>query len=267
MLVSQKLSKLGLPDVSGPPDLSSLANLSGLAGGPAHPLTASGLQRPLPFKNALRIQESLSAGLERKVLTWMAERIPPAINSDHLTLLGSVSMLLAGTSYAMARWNRWGLILATLCLALNWFGDSLDGTLARVRNRQRPRYGFYLDHVLDTFGAFFLVAGVAISGYIDWRIAAGMLVAFLMLSIEVYLATYTLGSFRLSFWKFGPTEGRILLALGNITLLVRPNAGILGSPYRLFDVGGLVAITGMAVMLLVATLRHAARLYREETLP
>lgn len=151
------------------------------------------------FRNARRDQTSVSSGLERKVLIWLAQRIPACVNSDHLTLLGFISMLLVGISYALARWNPLGLILATFFLALNWLGDSLDGTLARVRNRQRPRYGFYVDHMLDVFGALFLTAGLAISGYIDWRIAAGMLVAFLMLSIEVYLATYTLGVFQLSF--------------------------------------------------------------------
>ncbi len=225
------------------------------------------VQNQLGFRNATRLQESFSAGTERKMLLWLAARMPSWINSDHLTLLGFVSMFLAGASYALARWNRVGLILATLCLASNWFGDSLDGTLARVRNRQRPRYGFYVDHMIDTFGASFLMSGLAVSGYVDWRIAIGMLFAFLMLSIEVYLATYTLGTFRLSFWKFGPTEIRILLALGNVALCFRPTVGVLGSPYRLFDVGGVIAIAGMAIMLVVATLCHIAKLYREEILP
>src|SRR6202035_3121759 len=141
---------------------------------------------------------------ERKALLWLAERLPPFIKPDHLTVLGFVAMFLAGCSYAFGRWTPWGLLLATFCLALNWFGDSLDGTLARVRNRQRPRYGFYVDHMIDSFGALFLMGGLAVSGYIDWRIAMGLLVAFLLLSIESYLASYTLGIFRLSFAKFGP---------------------------------------------------------------
>ncbi len=239
---------------------------SQLAAGPAPRLSTSE-PKPPTFKNATRIQENLSAGLERKLLVWLAERTPAWIHSDHLTLLGFVSMFLAGACYALARWNRIGLILATLCLALNWFGDSLDGTLARVRNRQRPRYGFYVDHMIDTFGAFFLMAGLAFSGYTDWRIAMGMLAAFLMLATEVYLATYTLGAFRLSYWKFAPTEIRILLALGNITLSFRPSVKVLGSPYRLFDVGGVIAIAGMAIMLVVTAVAHTVRLYREEMLP
>lgn len=223
--------------------------------------------RPLEFENALRIQESATARLERKALLWLAARMPSWINSDHLTLLGFASMFLACASYALARWNRVGLLLATLCLALNWFGDSLDGTLARVRNRQRPRYGFYVDHMTDSIGALLLMTGLAMSRYINWQIAAGMLVAFLLLSIETYLASYTLGVFRLSFWKFGPTEIRILLALGNIALWFRPNLQVLGSAYRLFDFGGLVATGGMAIMLVITAVRHTATLYREETQP
>lgn len=107
----------------------------------------------VPFRDAFRLQESFSAAAERKALAWLAGRIPPGVNSDHLTLLGFASMFFAGASYAYARTNPAGLILATLFLALNWFGDSLDGTLARLRNRQRPRYGFYVDHMIDSLAA------------------------------------------------------------------------------------------------------------------
>jgi phosphatidylglycerophosphate synthase len=222
------------------------------------------LARPIKFHHARREQNSLSSGPERRLLIWLAERTPAGINSDHLTLLGAVSMLTVGLCYAWARWSSLGLPLATLALALNWLGDSLDGTLARVRGRQRPRYGFYVDHVVDTFGALFLTSGLAVSGYLDWRIAAGMLIAFLMLSIETYLATYTLGTFKLSFWKFGPTELRIMLAAGNIALWLKPASGLSG--HRLFDVGGAIAIAGMMAMLVSAAVQHTVRLYREERL-
>lgn len=218
-----------------------------------------------PFQNAARIQDSVTSGPERKALLWLASRIPASIHSDHLTLLGFVAMFLAGCSYALARWNSWGLLLATLCLAVNWFGDSLDGTLARVRNRQRPRYGFYVDHMIDSFGALFLMAGLGASGYIDWRIAAGMLVAFLLLSIETYLAAYTLGVFRLSFAKFGPTEIRILLGIGNVVLFFHPHTQVQVWSYRLLDFGGAIAIAGMGMMVVASAAAHTIRLYREET--
>lgn len=219
------------------------------------------------FKDAFRLQESFTAPAERQILAWLAVRLPATVNSDHLTLLGFMAMFLAGASYALARTSRAGLILATVFLAMNWFGDSLDGTLARLRNRQRPRYGFYVDHMMDTFGGFFLMAGLSISGFIDWRIALGMFVTFLMLSVEVYLATYTLGVFQLSFAKFGPTEIRILLALGNVALWFRLDARILGSSYRIFDVGGILAILAMSLMLIISTIFNTAKLYRAEPRP
>ncbi|HEX3376526.1 MAG TPA: CDP-alcohol phosphatidyltransferase family protein [Candidatus Acidoferrales bacterium] len=218
------------------------------------------------FKDAFRLQESFTAPLKSKVLPWLAAKMPAQINSDHLTFLGFLSMFLAGASYTFARTHRYGLILATVFLALNWFGDSLDGTLARLRNRQRPRYGFYVDHMIDTFGGLFLMGGLALSGFIDWRIALGMFIAFLMLSVQVYLATYTVGTFQLSFAKFGPTEIRILLATGNAALWFYPDMRVFGASLRLFDVGGIIAIAGMSGMLVVSTIYNTAKLYRAETL-
>lgn len=151
-----------------------------------------------------------------------------------------------------------------MCLAVNWLGDSLDGTLARYRNQQRPRYGFYVDHMVDSFGAVALMGGLALSGYMHPWIAMGLLVAFLVLSIQTYLATYTIGEFRLSFWSFGPTELRILLAVGNLALLRWPM--VLHGQYRLFDVGGMVGLVGMTAMLACFTAKNAYELYRQERL-
>jgi archaetidylinositol phosphate synthase len=218
------------------------------------------------FQQEKRVQESFSAAAERKALNWLAARLPDWVNSDHLTVLGSLGMLLAGASYAAARWHAWGLLAATFFLAVNWFGDSLDGTLARLRNCQRPRYGFYVDHLLDSFGALFLMGGLAVSGYINPWMAMAMLIAFLLLSIEVYLTTYTLGSFQLSYGKLGPTEIRIVLAMGNLALYFRGSPLVLGGRFLLLDVGGVVGIAGMTIMLLVSAARHVAQLYREERL-
>ena len=222
------------------------------------------LRKPA-FTSARRVQESLSSGVEKKALLRLAARTPAGINSDHLTLLGFAAQFLAGVSYALAGRNKYALLAATFFIGLNWLGDSLDGTLARFRNQQRPRYGFYVDHIIDTFGAAFLMGGLAVSGCLHSGVAIAMLIVFFMLSIEVYLATYTLGHFQLSYWIFGPTEIRILLAIGNITLLYRPTAHILGHAFRLYDVGGAIATTAMGVMLVVSTVRHTLMLYRQET--
>jgi archaetidylinositol phosphate synthase len=245
---------------------SHLARTSAIQKGSNSIHPAKSFCRQQKFKNATRLQTSFTAATERRALLWLAARMPPCINSDHLTMLGFMAMFLAGCSYALARWNPWGLLLATVCLALNWFGDSLDGTLARVRNRQRPRYGFYVDHIIDSFGALFLMGGLAVSGYIDWRIAMGLLVAFLLLSIESYLASYTLGIFRLSFAKFGPTEIRILLGIANTVLFFLPSARISGWSARLFDIGGAIAIVAMTAMAIFAAVSHTLALYRQETL-
>lgn len=240
-------------------------NTSPINSTPSRTAHAATERRAPSFQNATRLQQSFTATAERRALLWLAARMPQRINSDHLTLLGFVSMFFAGASYAFARWSSLGLLLATIFLALNWFGDSLDGTLARFRNCQRPRYGFYVDHIIDSLGALFLMGGFAISGFIDWRVAAGMLVAFLLLSIESYLATYTLGVFRMSFAKFGPTEIRLLLALGNVALWLRPDAKVPGLSWRILDFGGVIAIAGMLLMFLAAAILHTRTLYNQET--
>jgi phosphatidylglycerophosphate synthase len=219
------------------------------------------------FRDASRAQVSLLAPVEKKCLIWLAQRTPPWVNSDHLTALGLVSLVGAGLGYWYAHWHRRGLGIVIVCLCLNWLGDSLDGTLARVRNRLRPRYGFYVDHIVDAFGTFFLLGGLGLSGYMSPAVAAGLLIAYFMLSIEVYLATYTIGTFHLSFWKFSPTELRILLMIGNVALLWRPWVRVFGGMYRLFDVGGVVGIAGLSLMLVTAAVRHTVQLYRDERLP
>lgn len=218
------------------------------------------------FRHAVRIQEAITAPVERKVLLWLACRVPQSVSPDHLTALGFAAQLLAGMSYGLAAWNKYALWLATLFIAVNWLGDSLDGTLARYRQRLRPRYGFYVDHMADTFGSVFLMSGLALSRFLHWQIAVGMLVAFLVLSVESYLTTYTIGKFCMSHALFGPTEIRILLMIGNVALLYHPHAHLLGREFLLFDVGGTIAILGMAGMAVIATARHTIQLYREERL-
>ena len=217
------------------------------------------------FRCAERTQTSLLSGVEKKALLWLAQRIPEWVSSDHMTALGFVSLLAVGLSYWYSRYSRIGLLLVAVFFVLNWFGDSLDGTLARVRNRQRPRYGFYVDHILDACGSVSVFVGLALSGYMSERIAVGLLVAYFLLSIEVYLATYTVGKFHLSFGAFSPTELRLLLIIGNIALLSKPLVTLAGRQYLLFDIGGLIGIVGMSVALLWAIVKHTAYLHRADT--
>lgn len=212
--------------------------------------------------SARRLQESFLAEGERRLLVAIARRIPAGINSDHLTILGFAAQLLTGVSYVLARLHPMWLVVAVVSLMLNWLGDSLDGTLARVRRQLRPRYGFYVDHMLDSLGSVALMAGLAFSGYMAPILAVMLLVVFLLLSIQSYLATCALDEFRLSFWRFGPTEIRISLAVGNLALLRWPTVS--SAHYRLFDVGGTIAVAIMSAMLCYFTGKNIFRLYQRE---
>lgn len=222
------------------------------------------MRRLRPFPDMLRVQESWVAAHEKRALVWLAARTPRWVGPDHLTALGLAAQIGAGACYTLAVWNKYFLLGVIFCLAMNWLGDSLDGTLARVRQQLRPRYGFYVDHMVDSFGALFLMGGLALSGYMHPRIAIGLLLAFLMLSIQSYLATCALGEFRLSFWRFGPTELRMLLAIGNLALLWKPQVHFLGRDYKLFDLGGAIGLAGMTLMLVFFAGENTVRLYREE---
>ena len=216
------------------------------------------------FQDAKRIQESILSPLEKKTLVFLASHMPGWVNSDHLTVLGFIGMILAGVAYWLSRYNKYALILTVVFLGINWFGDSLDGTLARYRGKLRPRYGFYVDHIVDTFGALFLLGGLALSGYMHYLIALGLLITYYMFSIEIYLATYCIGQFRLSYGVFGPTELRVLLSIGNLVLIFHPMATILGHQYKLFDVGGICGIAGMGLLLVFSAIRNTVTLYGQE---
>jgi archaetidylinositol phosphate synthase len=219
------------------------------------------------FRPAARVNQALTAAVERRALQWMAARAPRWLSSDQLTVLGLGAQIGAGAGYALARYDRRALLLVIVCLVLNWFGDSMDGSLARARCQQRPRYGFYVDHMVDVFGAIALMCGLGCSGLLHWQTAIAMLVAFLLLACESYLATYTLSHFQLSQGLFGPTEIRILLIVGNLALLRSPYSTIFGHRLLLFDLGGAIASVCMVASAVLLTVRHTAQLYREEPLP
>lgn len=218
------------------------------------------------FQDATRVQQTFITAAEKKVLRWLAERTPERVNPDHLTILGAVGMFLAGASFALARYSHYGLLLSCVFLAVNWLGDSLDGTLARYHHRQRPRYGFYVDHVIDSFGVTALLAGMGASGHMRPIIAMWLLVAYLLLATEIFLATYSLGRFEMSHFHFGPTELRILLCAGNLYVFFHPSTHPFGLSLSLFDFGSLIGAAGMVTMAMISFARHARLLYRAELL-
>jgi archaetidylinositol phosphate synthase len=222
---------------------------------------------PVSGGHHVREHRSVLAAAEKRVLVWIAERLPSAVSPDHLTMLGAIAMFGAGAAFAATPISRWALALVPIFLAINWFGDSLDGTVARVRNQQRPRYGFYVDHVVDIANATMLFAGMALSGVASPWVAVALLVAYLLLCAESFLATHTLGVFRLSFSGFGPTELRIVLGIGSLVAIYRPVVQPFGfGEFRLFDVGGLVATIAMAIVFLISAARNTRTLYLAERL-
>ena len=226
-------------------------------------LETTGL-RVAEFREATRIQQSFITKAEKRALRWLAERVPAAVNSDHLTALGAIGMFLAAASYALVRFDRVGLLFACLFLGVNWFGDSLNGTLARYRNRQRPRYGFYVDHVIDGFGVTALLAGMGASGHMNPLLAVWMLVAYLLLSSEIFLATYALARFEMSYFYFGPTELRLLLCAGNLYVFFYPRVHPFGLPLSLWDFGAVVGSIGMTMVAIFSFIRHTRVLYHAE---
>ena len=180
------------------------------------------------FREAQRHLAGLTARAEKRALLWLAPRTPGWITSDHLTLLGLVAMAACGALYALAGRFPWLLLLVNVGLAVNWLGDSLDGTLARYRQVERPRFGFYVDHLVDAFGALLVLGGLALSGLMSPLVAAGFLVAYFLLAIETYLATYAIGRFKISWGPFGGTELRMVLALVNGLVFFEPRVSVGG---------------------------------------
>jgi archaetidylinositol phosphate synthase len=217
----------------------------------------------------VRQHNSVLAAAEKRALIWIASRLPRWINSDHLSALGLAAMAGAGGSFVLAGTDPVaGASLVVLCLLLNWFGDSLDGTVARVRNQQRPRYGYYLDHVIDLTGTALLFAGLALSGYMSPMIATLVVAAFFLVSAETYLATHARGVFNMAFIGVGPTELRILMAAGAMALINTPTVDPFGmGPVRLWDLGGIIGALGMAMTFVITSARNVRALYVEETRP
>jgi phosphatidylglycerophosphate synthase len=203
----------------------------------------------------------LLAGPERRLLTALAAHVPRTIRSNHLTVLGTLGAVGAGAAYALSHRGPLWLWVASGMLALNWLGDSLDGTLARVRQTQRPKYGYYLDHVVDAFSTAVIGLGIGLSPYVDLGIALGLVVAYLALSINVYLESTVFGVFRLAYGRIGPTEVRIILVLLTAAVAVyEASTGMRSlSLARAANWGMTAVLVGMVGVLVV---RFAHNLYR-----
>jgi phosphatidylglycerophosphate synthase len=216
------------------------------------------------FREAQRHLAGLTARAERRALSFLAARTPGRITSDHLTLLGFASTAACGALYAASGRHPWLLLLVNVGIALNWLGDSLDGTLARHRGVERPRFGFYVDHLADAFGAAFVLAGLALSGLMSPLVAAGVLIAYFLVAIETYLATHAIGRFKVSFGPFGGTELRILLAVANVLVLRHPVWTVWGTEWLAFDLLGAGVAAILAAIAVASGVRGTRALVRLE---
>jgi archaetidylinositol phosphate synthase len=207
----------------------------------------------------------LLAGPERRLLRWIAARLPGWVTSDQLTVLGVLAATATAAGYALSGLHPGWLWGASAALVVNWLGDSLDGTLARVRHTERPRYGYYLDHAVDAYATAAIGIGLGLSPYVSLGVALGLVVVYLWLSINVYLESTVFGAFRLAYGRLGPTEVRLILIAVNTGLALHHRVPWLaGVPIRLLADGLCIALALAMFALLVnrftRNLRDLARL-------
>lgn len=212
------------------------------------------------FKDAKRLNETLLRPLEGKALGWMVKRLPNKVHPDHLTVITIIASVVIGLSYYLTNISSNFLWLASLGFILNWFGDSLDGTLARYRHIERPKYGFFVDHITDAITEFIIVLGLGLSPYIRLDIALYCLVGYLMLSILTYVNTYVQGLFQLSYGKLGPTEVRVIFIILNTLLYFGVNTEVEISKFDLrltiLDTAGLIVGTIFLIIFIIFSLKH-----------
>jgi archaetidylinositol phosphate synthase len=212
----------------------------------------------------VRVHTAVTAAAEKRLLVWIAERIPAFVNSDHLTCAGTLALFGVGACL----WTGGGALpLVIPLLVINWLGDSLDGTLARVRRHERPRYGYYVDHVLDAVGFAAIFGGLILGGHMTANAGLAFVAAYYLVVVEVALATHARGTFRIAAFGVGPTELRLLLAAGTLQLMRSGVVAIGAHSWLLFDVGAAVGITGLLLTFVYSALANGIALYREERLP
>ncbi len=189
------------------------------------------------LENHFRATNTILSFIEKPLINWLVRRLPAWVTPDLLTLLGVVGALITGIGYSLSFYHPEWLWAASLGLFINWFGDSLDGNIARYRKIERPRYGFFIDHTLDSICMILVGIGVGLSPYARLDIVLLALVGYLLMSIFVYIKTLIIGVFSISYFGFGPTETRIFIILGN-TLVFFFGAGeipLFGEKYTILD--------------------------------
>jgi len=211
-----------------------------------------------------RENDILLGPLERPALQWFARHLPPWITPDVLTFIGITGSIITFAAYWASNSSAWFLWLASAGLVINWFGDSLDGTIARYRHIERPKYGYFVDHAVDGVSETLVALGLGLSPYVSFSVAAVALVGYLLMSTYVYLTTYVRGVFKLSYGRIGPTEVRVIIILFNVILFFAGAAPITVGTLSVFDVliGALAA--ALLIVFVVSTVKEARLLAVED---
>lgn len=226
--------------------------------------------------DAVRIQTSFLNALEKKVLVWLAERQPKWVTSDILTYIGTFGAVVIASGYILSAWNINFLWLSSLGFVINWYGDSLDGTLARVRKTQRPVYGYYIDHTIDCINEFLIFLGIGLSGLMHLELALMILALYFMLTINVSINAHLKKEFRLTYAKLGPTEFRVLAVIVNtILVLVAPvrtfafDFSVFGKAVTLhsLDLAGILVLVALIVIYLITISKDAHEYAEMDPMP
>lgn len=213
-----------------------------------------------------RVNDILLGPLERPALQWLAARQPAWMTPDLLTAIGTVGAFMIFAGYLLCNRSPWFLWLVNLGLVVNWYGDSLDGTLARYRKIERPRYGFFVDHTVDAFNTMLILLGLGLSPYARFDLAALALIAYLMMSVLVYVRTYVQGVFKISYGKIGPTELRVVIFLANtfIFFFGNPQITLPFATLSMIDLLVILVAVGLLVVYVVTAFQEARALASEE---
>ena len=227
-------------------------------------------------KKAVRIQNSILNGAEKKALAWLAERQPKWVVSDMLTLVGIIGALMIGAGFVLCSKNINWLWLSIAGFVVNWYGDSLDGTLARVRKTQRPLYGYYLDHTVDCFNEAFMFLGLGLSYLMRLDIALMILIVYLFLTVNVSVNAHLKSEFKLTYGKLGPTEFRVIACLLIMCVIFFPcirefhtSMHFLGREVALtaLDIAGLVILAVLVLIYLVTVIQDARGYAKADPMP
>ena len=223
-------------------------------------------QNKSAIENHKRVNDILLAPLERPALAWLVRVMPRWVTPDMLTFFGFFAGILIGVSYLLTNLDKNFLWLANLGFILNWFGDSLDGNLARYRKIERPRYGFFIDHAVDIITEVFIFLGLALSPFVDFKIAVLALIAYLCMTNLVFLITSVEGVFQISYGRLGPTEARVIAMSANTIIYFVGNPQV-HMPFGTVSLYNLIVL-GVIILLVsffsYTTITHAIALSRSD---